>query len=236
MRQRLAEGGVVGAAGVDPGRGRDLEARARHPDRARRGQLRQRRVRGHHVDRVDDEAEAVAEVDERGVEGGALRHVEDEARRVGLAADPERVDLERGLPLGDRGADLEHVRPEHLRALRVEVVGVVLHEGRAARKAAGHHLRRADEGRGLPVALGPEPVAVGHQALDGEAGKLGQAVEVLERRGEGGEAALPQEGPHPGLDPGLLAQVGRAARGSPRSRRPRGTARGARPSRRPSPR
>ena len=75
-------------------------------------------------------------------------------------------------------------------------------------KAAGHHLRRADEGRGLPVALGPEPVPVGHQALDGEAGKLGEAVEVLERRGEGGEAALPQEGPHPGLDPGLLAQVG----------------------------
>ena len=36
-----------------------------------------------------------------------------------------------------------------------------------------------NKNRGLPVALRPEAVAVGHEALDGEPGQLAQAVEVL---------------------------------------------------------
>ena len=46
-----------------------------------------------------------------------------------------------------------------------------------------------DHDRGLPVALGAEAVAVGHQPLDREPGQLAQPVEVLERVGEGAEAA-----------------------------------------------
>ena len=64
---------------------------------------------------------------------------------------------------------------------------------------------RADEGGGLPVALGAEAVAVGHQALDGEARELLEAVQVLEGVGEGGEAALLEEGAQAHLDPGLPA-------------------------------
>ena len=93
-----------------------------------------------------------------------------------LAADRERVDLARRPFRGDRGADLEHVRAEHLRAGRRQVVGVVLHERRAAGRPVAHHLHDADERGRLPVAFGAEPVAVGHQPLDGDPGKLLQAV------------------------------------------------------------
>ena len=46
---------------------------------------------------------------------------------------------------------------------------------------------------GLPIALGGEAVAVGHQALRGEARQLVEAVEVLERGGESLEAAGDEE-------------------------------------------
>ena len=70
-----------------------------------------------------------------------------------------------------------------------EVVGVVLHEGRPAGPAGGHHLQHPQQRRGLPVALAAEAVAVGHQPLHGQAGQLPQPAEVLEVRRERGEAA-----------------------------------------------
>ena len=60
--------------------------------------------------------------------------------------------------------------------------------------------------RGLPVALAAEAVPVGHQPLDGQAGQLAQSAEVLEVGGEGPEAALGEERPQAGLDPGAVAQ------------------------------
>ena len=131
---------------------------------------------------------------------------EDQPHRIVLAADRQRVDLARRLPAGDRRADLEHVRAEHLRPVGRQVVRVVLHERRAAREAGAHHLDDADERRGLPVALGAEAVAVGHQPLDGDAGQLGKLAEVLERVGEGPEAAGLEERAQAGLDPGRVAQ------------------------------
>ena len=90
-----------------------------------------------------------------------------------------------GFDGGQRRADLEHVRAEDpLRAGR-QVVGVVLHERRATGQARAHHLGGADEDRGLPVALGAEAVAVGHEPLHGEPGQLAQVAEVLEVRREG---------------------------------------------------
>src|SRR3972149_365131 len=71
-----------------------------------------------------------------------------------------------------------------LGSFRPRVVRVVLHERRAAGEPSAHHLGDPDEGRGLPVTLSPEPVAVGHQALHGDAGQLRSAVEG--RGGVGG--------------------------------------------------
>ncbi len=117
-----------------------------------------------------------------------------------------------------------------------EVVGVVLHERGAAGEAGGHDLHGADHRRGLPVALPAEAVAVGHQALDGESGELLEAVEVLERVGEGDEAAVGEEPAQAELDPRAVAQALRAVAARPELRRRRRTRRGiARPAR-PRPR
>ena len=51
---------------------------------------------------------------------------------------------------------------------------------RAAGQARAHHVRDAHEDRGLPVALGAEAVALGHEPLHGEAGQLLQRAEVFE--------------------------------------------------------
>ena len=101
------------------------------------------------------------------------------------------------------------------------MVGVVLHEGRAAGQALADDLHHPQERAGLPVALGPESVAVGHQALDGEPGQLAEAVEVLEGRREALEAALFEEGAQAELDPGGLAErvVARSAAGEGRGHR-----------------
>ena len=70
----------------------------------------------------------------------------------------------------------------------------------------GHRLQRAQQDRGLPVALAAEAVAVGHQPLHGQAGQLPQPAEVLEVRGERAEAAGVEEVPQAELDPGGVAQ------------------------------
>ena len=63
---------------------------------------------------------------------------------------------------------------------RNEVVRVVLHERGAAGEPLGDHLQRPQHHRRLPVALGPEAEAVGHQALHGQTGQLAQPAEILE--------------------------------------------------------
>ena len=194
------------AAGQQPGLGRGGEVRTRGPDRACYGQVRQRLVRGDGVHLVGHQPEAVAQVGQADHERRAGSGVEDQPDRVLAAADAERVDLAGRPGRRDGRADLQHVRAEGLRRARTEVVGVVLHEGGAAGQPVGHRLDRAQQDRGLPVALAAEAVAVGHQPLHGDAGQLAQAAEVLEVGGEGAEAAVGEEGPQAGLDPGRLAQ------------------------------
>ena len=139
---------------------------------------------------------------------GPGRRVEDEPDRVGPAADRQRVDLARRPVRGDRRADLEHVGAEDLGDRVAQVVGVVLHERRPARQAVAHHLEDPHERGGLPVALGAEAVAVGHQPLDADARQLLERAEVLERVGERAEAAVLEERPQAGLDPRGRPQLG----------------------------
>ncbi len=131
-----------------------------------------------------------------------------EALRAGPAADTQRMDLAGGLAGSDGRTDLQHVGAEHLHALRLKVVGVILHEGSAAGQAGAHHLHGAQQGGRLPVALGAEAVATGHQALHGDAGQLRQAVQVFESVGKGVEAAVLQKGAQAQLEAGGLAQSG----------------------------
>ena len=142
-------------------------------------------VRRDDLDLVGDEAEPVAEVGHAEHDGRAR------ARRRRPAGPGPRGRRCRaggsrasGLPAAMRRADLEHVRAEDLLLARDQVVGVVLHERRAAGQPVGDHLERAQQHRGLPVALAAEAVAVGHQPLHGEPGQLAQPAEVLEVGGE----------------------------------------------------
>src|SRR5512135_2055752 len=89
---------------------------------------------------------------------------------------------------------------------RDEVVGVVLHERGPAGQAGRHDLHRPDEQGRLPVALGAEAVAVGHQALDADPRELDEVAEVLEGVRDGSEAAGLEEAPETDLDPGSLAK------------------------------
>ena len=75
-------------------------------------------------------------------------------------------------------------------------------------RPGGHHLEQSHQGRGLPVTLAAEAVAVGHQSLDGQARQLGQVAEVLERVREGAIAAELQPGPQPDLDARGLPERG----------------------------
>ena len=75
-------------------------------------------------------------------------------------------------------------------------------------RPVGHDLEDPDQRGCLPVALGAEAVAVGHQPLDADAGQLLEPAEVLERVGEGAEAALVEERPQAGLDPGRRPELG----------------------------
>ena len=197
---------MVCRAGVEPrGRG-GREVGGGLPHGARDGQLRQRLGQRHDLDDVGRETEAVAHVGERDDDAGSRIRVEYEANRVVLAADAERVHLERRLGRREGRADLEHVRAEDQLVAGLEVVGVVLHERGAAGQARAHHLGDAHEHGGLPVALGAEAVAVGHEALHGEAGQLAQRAEVLEVGREGAEVAGLEEGAQAQLDARAVAQ------------------------------
>ncbi len=99
------------------------------------------------------------------------------------------------------------MRAEDLRDRIAEVVGVVLHERRPAGQPRRHDLEDADERGCLPVALGAEAVAVGHQPLDADPGQLVEVAQVLERVGEAPEPAVVEERREPAFDPGGRPQL-----------------------------
>ncbi len=148
----------------------------------------------------------VAEIEQPDDDGRPRRRGEDEPHGIVPRPDRERMDLAARLAGADRGADLEHVRAEHLLGPRRQVVRVVLHERRAALEPGAHHLADANERGRLPVALARESVAVCHQALHGEPRQLPEAAEILEGVREGQERAVLEEPAQAGLDPGRVPQ------------------------------
>ena len=75
-----------------------------------------------------------------------------------------------------------------------------------------------EQGR-LPVALGTEAVAVGHEALRSDTRQLDEATEVLEGIREGSEAAALKERAQAELDPGCFAECRPALTVAPQRRR-----------------
>src|ERR1019366_10079391 len=112
---------------------------------------------------------------------------------VAPATDGERVDLARRPMRRDRGTHLQHVRPQHL-GWGQEIVRVVLHERTASVEARSHHLDDAHKDRRLPVTFRSEAVAILHQPLHGDTGKLAERAEILESVGEGLKTASLKEG------------------------------------------
>ena len=190
-RQRLAEDGMVRATGEDPRFGGGVEIRQRFPQGIRHRQIRQIVRRFHRFNTVHQQAEAIAEIDQAGVDRRARFGGEDQTRRIGLAADAEILHVQRRFFVeSDRRAHFQHMRAEHQVVAILKVIGVILHKGGAAVQAAGHHLHNAQQRCGLPVAFAGKAVALLHQALYRQARQLFQAVQIFKSGGEGVEAAL----------------------------------------------
>jgi hypothetical protein len=156
----------------------DRSGRGAHKARAtgRRGQWL---GRGEDLDLVDEQSEAVAQINQAALRRRSGRASKTSRAGSALPPMPSGCTSQRG-GRGDGGADFQHVRAQHQRPRGVEMVGVIFHERRAARQAGGHHLHRPHQGAGLPIAFGPEAVAFGHEPLHREAGQLLQPVQVLE--------------------------------------------------------
>ena len=186
---------------------------------------------GDDLDLVGDEPEPVTQVAQAEHDRRAGCRVEDQPDRVLPAADAQRVDLAAsGCRPRCVGQTSSMCAPRIFSRPGRQLVGVVLHERRAAGHAGRHRLDRAHQHRGLPVALAAEAVAVGHQPLHREPGQLAQAAEVLEVGGERAEAAggrgsragRPRSGPR-----SAATRAGRRRRAAPgpagscrRTRRP----------------
>ena len=159
----------------------------------RHGQLGQRLVGRDDLDVVGHQAEPVAEV-EQPDDDARRRERRRNTRRTGSSRPPMPsgwISTE-GRSAAMLGQTSSMCAPRTLRLAGAEVVRVVLHEGRPAGRLAGHRLEDAHEGRRLPVTLAAEAVAVGHQPLDGQAGQLAKAAQVLEVARERVEAVLPR--------------------------------------------
>ena len=124
--------------------------------------------------------------------------VPSKTRRAGSALPPmpKRMHFDAWAGRGDGRADFQHVRPQDHLIARLQVVGVVLHK-RCALPGSPVAIVFITRTRAAvfqsPSPANPKPSA--HQPLHGQTGQLRQAVQVLERRREGTEAALRRETP-----------------------------------------
>ena len=84
----------------------------------------------------------------------------------------------------DAGADFQHVRAQDFHGIWVQMVRVIFHERHTPAQPRGHHFHRPHQRGGFPIALRAEAIAVGHEPLHGDAGQLGQPVQILECVGE----------------------------------------------------
>ncbi len=102
---------MVRAAAQNPGLRCGGQRRLGAPQGARDRQLRQRLRLLNRIHHVHQQAETVAHIDYAGVDRAAGWGREDQARRIGFAADAEELHVDQRLLLfGDRGADFQHMR------------------------------------------------------------------------------------------------------------------------------
>jgi len=87
--------------------------------------------------------------------------------------------FERRLAFRDCGTNLQHVSPEHFAAFGMEMIGVVLHERRAAFQSGRHDFHGADQGAGFPIAFRAKAITVGHQPLRRHTRQLLQSVQIF---------------------------------------------------------
>ena len=129
----MAEDGMVRATGDDPGFRSGTQIRLRFPQGVGHRQLRQIVRRRDGFNGIDQQTEAISQIDQAGDNRRAGLGIEDQTRRIRFAADTQRLDVEdRFLSGSDRRAHFQHMRTEHQVVAVVEVVGVILHKGGAA--------------------------------------------------------------------------------------------------------
>ena len=59
------------------------------------------------------------------------------------------------------------------------MIGIVFHEGVAPGKPVAHHFHGPHQGSCFPVAFAAKSIAIGHQTLCGDAGKLHDPMQVF---------------------------------------------------------
>ncbi len=203
--QRLAEARMVRPARIDPRRRRHPQTRLRQPHHPGHRQLRQRLIRLHHVNLIDNHPKPVAHIHQRRHNRRPARRRKHQPHRIRLPANPQRMHLQRRLPRRNRRANLQHVRAQNF-GRPVEVVRVVLHKRRPARQTLRHHLHRPHQRRRLPVALAAKPVPLRHQPLRRNPRQLLQPPQILKRVRERPKTTFLQKRPQPQLNLGRHPQ------------------------------
>ncbi|MNE63210.1 hypothetical protein D3C80_1585490 [compost metagenome] len=87
---------MVGGPRQDPGLGTGLKVRHGFPQCARHRQFGHGLWQVHHLQLIDHQAEAVAQVDEAGIDRLAGRGREQQAGRIGLLAYPQVLGVQHG--------------------------------------------------------------------------------------------------------------------------------------------
>ena len=163
------------ATGGNPSGCSDFKIRLGNPYRPRDGQFRERLFRSDHVYLVYHQTKTVAHIDQRSVDRVSCAGCEHQTHGVFFSANRQGMNFERWLVGGNGWADLKHMRAQHLSAVS-EVIGVIFHERSATVQTVAHDFHGPHQSSGLPIALGAEAVAVAHEALHSDTGKLLQAV------------------------------------------------------------
>ena len=158
------------------------QIRLRSPECSRYRKLRHRLLRLLAVYFVDDQAEAVAKVDQGCCDCRSLFGSKYETCRIFTVAHGKRIYFDTDRAVCDRRANLKHVRFQYAFLARYEVVGVILHEGSTLciRNILAHDLHQADHSCRLPVTLAAKSIALLHQTLDCKTRKLLKRAEITE--------------------------------------------------------
>ena len=173
------------AACVAPCCGSNLEVRLVAVHDPGHRQLRHRLRLLHQLDVRTDDPEMIAQVNQRALDAVSRHTVENQARRVILAADSKRMHLNLRLCRREGSRYLQHVGGKLQLVSRCQIVGIILNEAGRSLSSLCHLHENGGEGTDLVVALRSEPDALRHQILCRKPRQLAEAVQILEVVGEG---------------------------------------------------